>query len=376
MVSSREQYAQLTELRAVDPRIAAVYRECEDVTLHKLDLAFVSFFRARAKGIKRRFPRFKAGSRWSQIAFSHGNRAIRLDDAQKRLQVPGIGWMRIRRGRLIPSAFGRAFIQERQGRWYAIFECERNVKPLPPTSILIGIDRGIHSVLALSDGLRIPNLAVGEKRRAATASLQRQLEAATVRDRKSRVINRNDPDRLAAARRLSRARERQRNARRDYLHKLSRKIIDGADVLCLERLDLRSMTRSAKGTLTSPGRSVSAKSVLNRKILDTGFGLLRNMIVSKAEEAARTIIEVSARYSSQTCSACGLVDSKSRRGRLFRCVRCGHLGHADVEAAREIRRRAESQLMRDDAGAEPACIARLVQMSPTTRCLSSMKPAS
>ena len=97
-----------------------------------------------------------------------------------------------------------------------------------------------------------------------------------------------------------------------------------------------------------------AKAALNRVVLDAGFGLLDRLIAEKAEEAARMVVRVEARFSSQTCSRCGHVSARSRRRRRFCCVRCGLEAHADVNAALEIRRRAQLALSRiPDAGAEP-----------------------
>jgi putative transposase len=126
-------------------------------------------------------------------------------------------------------------------------------------------------------------------------------------------LNRRDLARIAAAKRLARAKEREANARLDGLHKAANRIVRSADVIALEALDVRGMTRSAKGTLAAPGRNVAAKSGLNRALLERGLGnWLR-------------------------------VDPKSRRRRRFRCVACGWTCHADVAAALEIRRRAELQ---------------------------------
>jgi putative transposase len=115
-------------------------------------------------------------------------------------------------------------------------------------------------------------------------------------------------------------------------------------VIALEKLSLRAMTRSAKGSVECPGRNVRAKAGLNRRLLDSGFGLLRQMIVAKAEEAARTVVEVESRFSSQECSHCGHVASGSRRRRRFCCVWCGYRNHADVNAALVIRGRAQLAL--------------------------------
>jgi putative transposase len=226
-------------------------------------------------------------------------------------------------------------------RWYACFECERAVRPLPPRNEVIGVDRGVHVLAALSDGRLIANAAIGEQRKAATARLQRELESATVRNGAGRVINGREHCRMKARERLARAREREANARRDYAHKVARRLVNGADVIALEKLSLRAMTRSARGSAERPGRNVRAKAGLNRRLLDSGFGLLRQMIVAKAEEAARTVVEVESRFSSQECSHCGHVASESRRRRRFCCVGCGYRNHADVNAALVIRGRAQ-----------------------------------
>jgi len=349
-IPSRDQYAELTALRREDARIAAVYRECEDAVLRRLDLAFAAFFRRLKGGETPGFPRFKPAARWHQVSFPHGRRALRLDEGQTRMRIPGVGWVKLRKGRRVP-AFGRAWLVERNGRWYACMECEREVNPLPKTGVTIGIDRGVHVLAACSDGRLIRNLAVGEWRKAATARLQRELESATQRDAAGRVRNRQDPQRIAAALRLARSREREANARRDFAHKAARAIVNTADAIGLEQLKLRAMTRSAKGTPERPGVNVRAKSGLNRVMLDAGFGLLDRMLTEKAEEAARVVVRVDPRFSSQTCSRCGYVCARSRWRRRFCCVRCGLKAHADVNAALEIRRRAQLALLRmPDAG--------------------------
>ena len=364
-LSSKAQYAEITALRTptqwLDSRLSAVYRECEDAALHRLELAFAAFFRRCRGGETPGFPRFKAAARWNQLEFPHGNRALRFHDEQRAVTIPGAGSVKLRKGRSVP-AFGRAWIVRRTGRWYACFECERTVTPLPKNGKVIGVDRGVHVLAALSDGTLLPNRGVGERRKAATARLQRELETATQRDSAGRVRNGRDPARVAAVLRLARAREREANARRDHAHKLARLIVNGAEVIALEHLKLQTMTASAKGTVENPGRKVAAKSALNRRMLDAGFGLLRQMIVAKAEEAARTVVEVDARFSSQECSRCEHVARESRRRRRFCCVACGYCLHADVNAALVIRRRAQLALISEldpaeDAGRRTRCAA-------------------
>jgi len=201
---------------------------------------------------------------------------------------------------------------------------------------------GIRVLAATSDGDLIENLRPGSQRKQLVEQHARALDAATVKDAAGRCLNRRDPARIVAARRLARAKEREANARRDHLHKVSRTIVDRYDRIALEDLRLASMTRSARGTVEEPGRNVKAKSGLNRELLDAGFGILATLIREKAEYAARQVIVVNPAYSSQTCAACGHVAAASREGPRFACVRCRQQDDADVNAARVILLRAES----------------------------------
>ena len=355
--STKEQYHELTALRAEDARVAAVYRELEDAVLHRLDLAFAAFFRRIRKGETPGYPRFRSRSRWDQLEFPHGDRALKFNAGQSKVKVPGVGFVALRRGRRVPEV-GRAWLVRKGEHWYTSFECERKVTPLPSTGKAIGIDRGVHVLAATSEGKLIGNPRFLEKARLLIERLQR-----AVAGRK-----RGGKNRRKAVRLLARAHERVKEARRDFMHKTARKIVNGADVVVLEALNLRAMTRSAKGTIEKPGRKVAAKAGLNRAILDASFGLLRQMIVAKAEETARTVVEVDPRYSSQECARCAQIAAESRRGRRYHCIGCGFSVHADVNAALVIWRRAELRpaargaSLEDlndprsvpDAGAEPA----------------------
>jgi len=370
VVTSKSQYRELTALRSEDARLAAVYRECEDAVLHRLDLAFRAFFRRMKAGEDPGFPRFKPARRWKQLEFTHGDRALKFDTEQRRVAIPGIGSVRLRKGRCVPE-FGRAWLVCKNERWYACFECERAVAPLQKNNRIVGIDRGVHVLAATSEGLLITNRAFGERNRQRIARLQRELEACTVRDAAGRAGNRDDAKRKAVQLRLARAKEREANRRRDYLHKQTRTIVNGAGIIALEALNLRAMVRSAKGTPENPGRNVRAKSALTRRLLDAGFFQFERLIAEKAEEAARVVVRVDARFSSQECSRCEHVARESRRRRRFCCVRCGFATHADVNAALVIRGRAQLRALRmPDAGAEPVAQGTLGKAF-STKCLSS-----
>src|SRR5271165_591554 len=245
-VTNKQQYAELTTLRAEDARVASVYRECEDAVLHRLDLAFAAFFRrvkSRRDDEKPGYPRFRSRHRWKQLEFPHGNRALKFNAAQSRVQIPGVGSVALRKGRVVPE-FGRAFVVEKNGRWYAVFECSREALPLPATGRTIGVDRGVHVLCATSEGGLMRNLRAQARNRRVVTLLARELDAVTLKDANGHCLNRRDPKRVAAALRLARAQEHEANARLDHAHKTALALVRENDVIALEKLKLRAMTRS------------------------------------------------------------------------------------------------------------------------------------
>ncbi len=343
-VSVKMQSAELTALRADDPGVKAIHRECQDAVLHRLDLAFAAFFRRVKEGKGRGFPRYRAASRWNQIEVSHGDRYFQFNAAQTKVRVPGVGTITMRKGRPIP-AFGRAFVVEKNGRWHAIFECNREVEPLPRTGAVVGLDVGVTVLAATSDGELVTNPRHLAKRAERVAVASRVVAKRTATDSLGRCVNWKDPARAAAVGRLARAREREANARRDALHKLSRRIVNAYDGIAVEALTVRNMMRSARGTVEKPGTNVAAKSSLNRSIGDVAWGTLVTLIREKAACAARVVVSVNPRNTSRTCAECAHVAPENRDGVRFVCVACGHRDHADVNAARNILGRAQLALL-------------------------------
>jgi putative transposase len=116
-------------------------------------------------------------------------------------------------------------------------------------------------------------------------------------------------------------------------------------MVVVEALQVRNMSASAKGTADAPGSRVRQKAGLNRAILDQGWSMFRTMLAYKLADRGGTLVEVPAAYTSQTCSACALVDAASRQGQArFVCIGCGHAANADSNAASNILRRADSAL--------------------------------
>jgi transposase len=133
---------------------------------------------------------------------------------------------------------------------------------------------------------------------------------------------------------IARIKSRERDRRKDWAEKTTTDIARRFDVIKVEDLRIRNMTRSAKGTREKPGRNVRQKSGLNRGILRSGWGVLVRRL---AEKAPGRVVKVNAAFTSQRCSACGHVDRRSRKSQArFVCTACGFACHADVNAAINI----------------------------------------
>jgi putative transposase len=122
------------------------------------------------------------------------------------------------------------------------------------------------------------------------------------------------------------------------VEKLSTELARMYDLIGIEDLNVKAMTASARGTVDAPGVNVSAKASLNRGVLASGWGRFAQRLEDKAPGR---VVSVRAAYTSQTCSVCGQVDANSRESQArFACTSCGYTGHADVNAACNIRDRA------------------------------------
>ena len=196
--------------------------------------------------------------------------------------------------------------------------------PAPGNGQAVGIDRGVAVSAALSTGEMLPCPALTARERTRLRRMQRTLARA------QRGSNR----RLRVRHAIARLRARETDRRKDWAEKTSTDLARRFDVIRVEDLQIKNMTRSAKGTLENPGRNVGQKAGLNRGILRSGWGLL----VRRLEDKAPGRVEkVNPAFTSQRCSACGQVDPKSRESQaVFRCTACGFAGHADMNAAKNI----------------------------------------
>jgi len=239
--------------------------------------------------------------------------------------VPKAGWVRFRLSRPVPTgAKSYRVTMDRAGRWHVAFAVIPEPVSAPRNGQVVGIDRGVTVSAALSTGdlLHVPGLTAQERQR--MRRLQRKLA------RTRRGSNRRERVRLAIARLTA----RQTDRRKDWAEQASTRIARHFDLIRLEDLQIKNMTRSARGTSVDPGRRVRQKAGLNRQILRSGWGLL----VRRLEDKAPGRVEkINPAFTSQRCSRCGHVAAESRKSQaLFSCAACSFTLNADVNAARNI----------------------------------------
>ncbi|MCE7006991.1 transposase [Kibdelosporangium philippinense] len=317
-----EQARQLTEARAEFAWLRAGSVMVQQQALRDFAQAMRNFF----AGTHRRPTWRKAGRHegFRQVSVKP-EQIQRLNRKHGRVWVRKVGWVRFRWSRAVPNGVKSYRItHDRAGRWHIAFAAVPDPIPAPGNNLIVGVDRGVAVSSALSTGelLSAPGLTSGEQQR-----LDRLHRALARRQRGSK---RRGRVRRAIARLAARITDR----RKDWVEKTSTSLARGFDVIRVENLRIRGMTRSAKGTVESPGRNVRQKAGLNRGILTNGWGLL----VTRLEHKAFGRVEkVKAAFTSQQCSACGHIAPENRKSQaVFQCVACGVTCNADVNAARNI----------------------------------------
>jgi putative transposase len=318
-----EQCAQLTEARAEHEWLAAGSQTVQQQALRDFTQAMQNFF----AGTHHR-------PSWSKAGVHEGFRQVglkphhvdKLNRRNGRVWVPKVGWVRFRWTRAVPAGVKSYRItRDRAGRWHVAFAHIPDSIPGPADGSVVGVDRGVAVSAALSTGelLHAPSRTPGEKIR--LRRLQQRLARA------ERGSHRRQRTKLA----IARIKAREANRRRDWVEKTTTDLARRFDTIRVEDLDVRAMTRSARGTIEEPGVRVAQKRGLNRAISCQAWG---GLVARLHDKATGRIERVSAAYTSQRCSACGHIAPESRKSQaVFVCVACkARPCNADVNAARNI----------------------------------------
>jgi putative transposase len=278
--------------------------------LRHLQSAYAAFWEKRAL-----YPRFKSRKK-SRASAEYTRSAFRWRHGQLTL-AKMTGPLDIRWSRPLPDGAEPSTVtvsRDGAGRWFVSLLCECPIEPHPPAEAVVGVDAGLTSLVTLSTGEKVTNPRHERHDRARLARAQRNLA------RKAKDSANRNKARVKVAKVHARITDR----RRDFLHKLTTRLVRENQAVVIEDLSVRTMLRNHH---------------LARAISDVAWHELRDMLEYKCDWYGRDLVVIDRWYpSSKTCSACGHVaPSLPLPVREWSCGDCGAQHDRDVNAARNIR---------------------------------------
>ncbi|MGV9535531.1 RNA-guided endonuclease InsQ/TnpB family protein [Streptosporangium sandarakinum] len=331
------QCAQLAEAKRDFPWLAEAPSQVLQQTLKDLERAVKAHgtWKVRWRSVRRWKPSFRFPDA-KQIVME------RISRRWGRVKLPKFGWVRLCWSRPLGGTLRSATVSRDGRHWFVSFLVEDGqATPETHPGPAVGVDRGVVVAATTSDGdfHDRPFITSGEAQR------YRRLQQQLARTRKGSNRRRTVVAKIGTVMR------RVRSRRADFNAQLAATLTSRYGTVVLEDLRTRNMTMSAKSTVEQPASGVAQKSGLNRAILDKGWYGLELAVTSASRYTGTKIIKVPAAYTSQTCSACKVVDAASRESQArFACTSCGHREHADVNAAKNIKAAGHAVSGRGDLG--------------------------
>lgn len=325
-----QQAAELSAIRGEDSDQASWSFSSQQATLRRLDVAFRAFFRRVKAGETPGYPRFKGHDRFDSVVWPTDGDGCGWQREPGRVYLKGIGHVKVRQHRPVEGRVKTVQVKREGRRWMLVLSCDEvPAHPLPVTGTSVGLDLGVVRFATLTDGTVIDNPRWLRTSADELAAAQQRL----ARCRRKSQNRRRAREQVATIHRSIRRR------RADFQHKTARALVRAYDVIAVEDLRIRNMTRSARGTVEEPGSNVAAKAGLNRSILDAAWGTFLNLLLAKAEDAGREIRFVDPRYTSVTCPDCQGRCHRPRQDTVI-CTQCGSVFDADAVGAFNVATRA------------------------------------
>ncbi len=268
--------------------------------------AYKNFFDKRAG-----YPKFK--KKKNRQSFRLVGTAVRWDGNNLRIPKTDVP-LKIRWSYDKPESISSLTIsRDPSGRYFVSLTTEFEPDVLPPTDSMIGVDLGVKDVIATSDGYKSGALKLTKKHENKLAYLQRKLSKKQKGSSNYHKLNKK----------IAKLHAKIADTRKDFLHKISRKLVNENQVIAFEDLNVRGMMQNRK---------------LSKAIGDIGMYELKRQVQYKSEWAGRTFVEIDRFFpSSKRMSCCGhVLDKLSLSERTVVCPECGEIHDRDTNAARNI----------------------------------------
>ncbi|MDA2936150.1 transposase [Patescibacteria group bacterium AH-259-L05] len=319
-ISCFDQIKQLPALKNQKPELHEIYSQVLQDVPRRLDKAFQNFFRRvvenkNGKTQKPGYPRFKGKNRYDSLVYPQSGFAVKGN----KLTLSKIGPVTIILHREMKGTIKTLTIRRTNtNKWYACFSVEIDQELPDKPKIenikqehMIGIDVGLNNFVTTSQENKVDNPRYLRESEEKLVQIQRK------HSKKKLTSKNRNKSRLKVAQ----LHERIYNQRTDFLHKVSRSLVNTFQFIAFEKLNIKGMIRNK---------------YLAKSITDVSWGTFLHMLTYKAEEAGVYVIGVNPQNTSQMCSGCGKAVPKSLAIRIHQCSECGLTIDRDVNAARNI----------------------------------------
>jgi putative transposase len=321
-----EQANALPSLKKIASPLLQVHSQVVQDCLRRLQKAYDNFFRRVQQGEEEPgFPRFKGMGRYRSLTYPQWGTGVSLE--ANTLHLSKIGDITVRLHRPLQGTPRTCTISRKADGWHCSIAGEVEPQPLEKTGQDVGIDVGIENFATLSDAhAPIANPRHLQKAQAHLRKCQRRLERRSKYSgtgRKRRLLAHQSHRREKAKVLLAKAHQRVARTRLDFQHKVAHALVGQFDILYVENLNIRGMLKNHH---------------LARHIADCGWGQFFGVLRHQAEKAAKHVVEICPRNTSQNCSLCGEYVPKALSCRTHSCPYCGLVLHRDKNAAENIRK--------------------------------------